>query len=289
MPRPGSGGPSKGGINGTSGADVIQVVDGGVLINGAFTAIDPAKISAGLTINGNGGNDDITGGAGAGIDTLSGGEGNDILRDTINSKFIGGSGVDTIDLSGSSSGVALDIQGQGTYWPDAQIFDVGGGYLQVDFGKKEVRGTLQGIENVTGTGFDDWVMANSAANIIHGGDGNDALSAVQNDGLVDQLFGDNGNDNLFAGSGNDELTGGDGDDIFSFDPANLNGQWVIHDYTPTEDQVVLFPYSGSVTWGTQTGTGWVQATLAGGDTITFEGVTDYTLISLVVTTDWPPI
>lgn len=286
MPRPGSGGPSKGGINGTSGADIIEVVDGGVLINGVFTAISATKIAAGLTINGNGGADDISGGAG--VDTLDGGDGDDILRDTIDSKFIGGAGVDTVDLSGSSTGVALDIQGRGVYFADFQIYVIRDGYLQAEFGR-EVRGTLQGIENVIGSSGSDFIMANSAANIIHGGDGNDILSAAQNDGLVDQLFGEGGNDNLYAGSGNDELTGGDGSDIFGFDPANTNGQWVIHDYTENQDKVVLFPYSGGVSWGTQSGTGWVQAILDGGDTITFVGVTDDSIINLTATMSWPPL
>lgn len=291
MPRPGSGG--GGGatrltLKGTRSDDDIQVVAGGYLINGIFNAVAQAKIDAGLIIKGDAGNDDISGGPGA--DTLDGGAGDDVLRDSIATTiFIGGRGVDTVDLSGETDGFALDLQGNGTVHPNAQIFELWDGYLTADFGEPALTGTMQGIENVIGGAGNDFIMGNGSANVLHGGGGDDIITARSTvDAAVDRLFGDAGNDNLFAGGSNDELTGGSGSDIFLFDPNRYEGDWVIQDYSYAEgDLVALIPYSGGVVWGTQEGTGWTQAVLADGDTITFVGVTD-TIINLVQSTSWPP-
>ena len=288
MPRPGTGGTSRLTIKGTRGNDVIQVIDGGVLINGSFKAVAQAKIDAGLTIKGDAGNDDITGGRGA--DTLDGGDGNDTLRDSASTTFIGGSGIDTVDLSGESNGVLIDIQGNGTVDTAVNVYEVRDGYL---WGQSSdvttVSGTLQGIENVIGGAGNDWIVGNSASNTLHGGGGNDIVTAGSaNDGAVDYLFGDDGLDNLFAGIGNDELTGGTGRDTFGFDPVNYNGNWIVHDYSQSDnDRVALFPYSGGVAWSTNS-SGWAVATLDGGETITFLGVTDPSIINLVSTMSWPP-
>lgn len=285
MPRPGSGS-TKTTVSGTRGDDTISVGSGGVTINGTFKAVDQAKIDAGLIIKGSDGNDTLSGGPG--IDTLDGGKGDDTLRDTIDTTFIGGLGTDTVDLSGSSTAVAIDLQGSGTVFQNSTVSDPGNGYLQAVLGSA-VNGTLQGIENAIGSAGNDWIMGSSAANVLHGGGGDDIISAVQNDRLADQLFGDDGNDNLYAGSGNDQLTGGVGNDTFTFDPSGSDGHWIVTDYTPGEDRVVLYPYSGQVAWGTDASSGWVQATVGNGDTITFVGVTDWTEIVLIETTAWPPL
>ena len=287
MPRPGSGA-SRFALKGTRGDDDIQVVLGGVLINGAFKAVDQAKIDAGLIIKGDAGNDQIGGGGGA--DTLDGGAGNDVLRDALATTiFIGGKGVDTVDLRDEAAGISISIDGNGSVYGNAVRYELWDGYLGEDRGDPTLLGSLQGVENVIGTDFDDSISGNAAPNEIHGGGGNDLLTAFGNfDNGIDKLFGDSGNDNLYAGAFNDELTGGTGNDIFLFDPNRYDGDWIIHDYSYAEgDRVALIPYSGGVTWASQAGTGWTQAVLADGDTITFVGVTD-TIINLVQSTSWPP-
>src|SRR5205085_6952052 len=57
--------------------------------------------------------------------------------------------------------------------------------------------TFIGVGNFAGTG-------NNAANVITGGSGNDALSALL------------GNDTLIGGAGNDTMSGGLGNDVFVF-------------------------------------------------------------------------
>jgi len=56
---------------------------------------------------------------------------------------------------------------------------------------------------------DDTFTGQSAADIVHGGDGNDVIRGA---GGTDQLFGDGGNDLVAGQTGNDVVDGGAGDD-----------------------------------------------------------------------------
>ncbi|MBT4428757.1 MAG: hypothetical protein HOC88_17785 [Rhodospirillaceae bacterium] len=99
----------------------------------------------------NGGDDILEGGAGA--DTLDGGSGNDIID--------GGDGVDTVQFSGATEGVDVDLVG-GTA-EDGQ-----GG---VD--------SLTSIENIVGGDFDDsFTMGDGASGGLDGGDGTDTLTVI---------------------------------------------------------------------------------------------------------------
>ena len=169
------------------------------------------------TIYGDNGDDKLVGGAGndtlyggAGKDTLVGGAGNDLLN--------GGSGTDTVDYSTASHGVAVDL-GLGTATGDGSD-------------------TLVGIENVTGSGFDDTITGNTGSNvllggagndILHGGDGNDTLTGGTG---LDQLFGDAGTDTLKWDSA-DKLDGGTGFDtvdanLSSTDTIDLRGPNIVN-------------------------------------------------------------
>lgn len=70
--------------------------------------------------------------------------------------------------------------------------------------------TLIGIENVTGTNFNDALTGNGGNNVLSGLGGNDFLSGLAGN---DQLLGGTGNDTLNGGTGNDTLNGGAGRDI----------------------------------------------------------------------------
>ncbi|WP_109122336.1 DUF4347 domain-containing protein, partial [Azospirillum sp. TSO22-1] len=110
--------------------------------------------------------------AGAGNDTLTGGAGGDTLD--------GGSGTDTASYAGSASGVVVDLA-------------AGTGALGDAAGD-----TLTGIENVTGSAYDDTLTGDAGANLLVGGAGNDSLN---------------------GGLGNDTLTGGLGNDTYVVDSA----------------------------------------------------------------------
>lgn len=140
-------------------------------------------------LDGRGGNDVLIGGAGN--DTLIGGAGADRLE--------GGSGIDHVNYSASAAGVTVNlITGIAT-----------GGDAQGD--------VLIGIENVTGTRFDDTLTgtymegALRGGNMLDGGAGNDRITGGSGG---DHIYGGNGNDTLDGGAGWDSLYGGEGDDTF---------------------------------------------------------------------------
>lgn len=112
---------------------------------------------------------------GAGNDTLTGGAGADTLD--------GGLGVDTAGYGSASSGVTVYLDGSQANTGDA----LGDG--------------LVGIENLSGSGFDDKLTGDANANTLTGGAGNDTL------------IGGDGNDVLY-GDAADSLDGGAGYDIF---------------------------------------------------------------------------
>jgi serralysin len=70
-----------------------------------------------------------------------------------------------------------------------------------------------GIENLTGSDFDDILGGDDSANLINGGDGSDLIAGR---GGNDRLFGGAGNDRLFGGTGADQLFGGIGVDAAEY-------------------------------------------------------------------------
>ena len=119
------------------------------------------------TFTGTVGNDTLTGGEGgdiiiglAGDDSLTGGNGDDILRgDEGNDRLDGGSGRDTADYSSATSAVRVDLR---TSVPQ----DTGGAGLD----------TLISIESLTGSAFDDVLIGSDSFNILIGGAGADTLT-----------------------------------------------------------------------------------------------------------------
>jgi Ca2+-binding RTX toxin-like protein len=128
--------------------------------------------------------DDIIEGGG-GDDTLSGGLGDDLMK--------GGNGVDTADYSSATGSVTVKVS-------TIQQQDTGSAGLD----------TLQKIENLIGSAFNDTLSGGSQDNILSGGDGDDRLAG--NAG-VDSLVGGAGLDSLYGGAGNDTLMGGADRDV----------------------------------------------------------------------------
>lgn len=174
-------------FNGTSGNDTL-------------TGADEADILTGLA-----GNDTIYGNVGA--DTLYGGDGNDSLfggteNDLLqggagNDYFDGGEGVDTLDYTGSTAAVLLNLS-NGTAEGGHAVGDV-----------------FTGMENLIGSGFNDTLTGNLGDNVIYGMAGNDTL-----DGGVgaDTMYGGLGGDIYFIDDVNDvvsEASGGGTDTVNS--------------------------------------------------------------------------
>jgi Ca2+-binding RTX toxin-like protein len=137
------------------------------------------------TLYGGDGRDYIDGGAdndllygGNGNDTLLGGNGNDTLSGDAGDDLLnGGAGVDTVSYATSGASVNVNLAtgvatGQGT-------------------------DTLVDIENVTGSGYKDFITGNSGNNLLRGEGGNDVFTASLG---VDTLDGGIGQDSVsFAG------------------------------------------------------------------------------------------
>jgi VCBS repeat-containing protein len=149
------------------------------------------------------GNDSIVGGSGVGErawmsggggdDTLVGDLGDDNLRGrTGNDSLSGGDGIDRADYRDATAGIVVSLA------TGIATSDGDGG-----------QDTLEGIENVRGSGHDDTITGDDNDNRLQGLGGNDSLAGGAGS---DQLLGDAGDDTLVAGVGNDDLDGGAGDD-----------------------------------------------------------------------------
>lgn len=132
-----------------------------------------------------------------------GGSGADVFQ-IANARYLsglidGGAGVNTLDYSGYTAGVAVNL-GAGT--------------------ATNVRGGMVNIANVMGGAGADTLIGDAGNNILLGNAGNDMLSGGPggNDVLVggagnDSLTGSLGRNLLIGGLGADTLTGGGGEDI----------------------------------------------------------------------------
>jgi serralysin len=152
---------------------------GGGRVSFAMGAWTGLTIANGVVIEratGGSGNDVLTGNDADNI--LAGGAGVDIL--------IGGLGRDTVDYSQAASSVRAQLN------TNASSNDGDGG-----------TDTFSGIENLTGSAFDDLLIGDGGANVLHGGAGRDTLLGLAGDDIL--IGGD--------GAGN-QMQGGRGDDRY---------------------------------------------------------------------------
>ncbi|MEN0000644.1 MAG: hypothetical protein AAF940_07155, partial [Pseudomonadota bacterium] len=169
-----------------------------------------------------GANDKIT--TGGGEDTVYAGGGNDRINGDVEDAILnGGSGNDTIKVSGTvdaaAPGAELDVpvSVEGGFGNDTadfsglKILNNDGEGIKVDLSDASPSAdvnptvaTLSGIENVKGTRYDDEITGDDGNNKLSGGKGDDILN------------GGGGNDTLKGGKGNNELNGGDGIDTADF-------------------------------------------------------------------------
>jgi Ca2+-binding RTX toxin-like protein len=221
---------------------------------GGFTAYNFDGFIGNLTLTGIGalnerltgatGNDNLSGGDGndkliglAGNDTLDGGEGNDTLIGGLgNDTLIGGNGNDTVSYGDATSGVTVSLADAGPHVTSAGS------------------DTFSGIENLTGSIYNDTLTGDAGANILFGGDGDDILN---------------------GGAGIDILTGGTGADTFVF--GHGTNQDTVGDFVSGSDKLDLtafgFANFAAVQAATHDVGGNAVIDLGGGDTVTLTGVT----------------
>jgi serralysin len=180
-------------------------------------AVVPATL-VGSTIEGEDGNDILTGSAGG--DTIFGGTGNDSI--------LGGGGSDGL-LQGGLGDDTVEGGDGDDFLFGGQNADILYGQAGADF----VQGNL-GADLLFGGAGGDTMLGGQANDTVRGEDGDDLILGDLGD---DQLFGDAGADTLFGGAGSDALNGGDGVDIAVYSKAASayfieatgGGGWRIHD------------------------------------------------------------
>ena len=181
-------------LNGNGAADFKVTLDGLHTLEVAdLVGVQVRDVNAPLV--GTPAADELRGGDGD--DTLRGEGGDDVLEggdgaDTLD----GGAGSDTASYAGSGAGVRVDL-GNGV---------VLGGHAAGD--------TLNSIENVIGSAYDDELRGDAGNNRLTGEAG------------ADRLYGSGGHDVLVGGAGDDELHGQGGADVLQGGAGNdvLHGQ-----------------------------------------------------------------
>lgn len=183
------------------------------------------------------GNDTVY--AGNGSDTITGGTGDDLLyAEAGNDTFISGVGDDTFDGGSDADTVSFvsDIAGVTASLTSATATD---GWGDAD--------TFVGIENLTGSAYNDTLTGGSAANTLSGGGGNDTL---------------------YGKGGLDVLTGGAGADTFVFEAASaFNNVDTVNDFSTGASDVIDIAdvLDGYFTSGVDDITEFVQITDNGTD------------------------
>ncbi|MES2942299.1 MAG: calcium-binding protein [Pseudomonadota bacterium] len=173
----------------TSGIHYLSVSAYGVLQTGSYrlTLTDLPLVgtvsddvlqgnAAGNALEGLGGNDSLSGLDGN--DSLTGGIGDDTLD--------GGTGSDTVDYSSAASAVLVRLAGTTAHASGGAGTD-----------------SLQNIEHVNGSNFDDTLVGSGRANQLVGNDGDDILNGA---GGVDTMEGGAGDDRYTVDDTNDQVT-----------------------------------------------------------------------------------
>ena len=219
-------------IKGTRNQDTIFVGETGVTLNTVVTPYSKHQIDSGFILQGDDGNDTITGGrgpddlyggdgndsltGGAGLDRLFGGAGNDILVDAWNGAFFdGGRGIDRLDLRAETANIGVDLAGGSIFLTLHEGLDADGfliGNSAVVAGTL-LSGRVTGIEDLTTGSGNDLLLGTNGANVLDGGAGNDVFDGRAGN---DTIFGRAGSDNIYGSRGTDSLSGGSGKDLFPF-------------------------------------------------------------------------
>ena len=176
-------------LNGGNGDDSLDAGTATFSGNDPIVATPPAVFSQ----------EDIPAGVapfGANL-TMNGGNGDDnLVSGNGNDNFQGGPGEDSVDYSGASGPVVVD--------------------LTAATGTGMGNDTLADVQDAIGSDFADTITGNSLDNILSGGAGNDTIDGSTGN---DTLNGDAGNDTFVEGTaanGHDVINGGTGEDLADY-------------------------------------------------------------------------
>lgn len=181
------------------------------------------------TIIGNKGDNTIN--AGDGVDYVKAGDGNDTVVSLVDfdvDTFFGGEGTDTLDYSGYSVPLGLEINlAQGTtFIPPTPV---GEGLVRA----ARLEDKHDGFENVVGSKGNDKITGNAGDNRLEGNDGSDIITAGAG---ADVIVGGMGKD-IMRGFSSNAFSGGDGArDTFVFNATAEIGLGT------TGDQILRFEF-----------------------------------------------
>lgn len=220
-------------LSGSDGSDTLLGHSGGDVISG---------LDGDDSLVGNGGDDTIRGGFGddivdgsAGADELHGGAGNDVILGLTGDDALFGGRGDDVALGEENNDTISLGEGDDTNWVDSNVSQSAFDYGQL------------GDDTVHGDAGNDSIWDYSGTNVLDGGDGNDAISATDNqlDGwetaahAADAVAGGAGDD-LLIGDDGDTLTGGAGNDLLVTIHERADGEPVtVSDFNGTEDRLEL--------------------------------------------------
>ena len=207
-------------VSGSNLADSITIGDiatntlyfnSGILLQGGDDSGSGGKFAD--LFHGGSGNDTISGGLGN--DLLLGEQDNDLLRgDGGNDTLAGGEGDDILE-----GGLGTDLL-YGEAGSDIASYAAATARVIVNLGITTAQNTLgagsdtlNSIENLAGSAFNDTLTGDANVNALTGGAGIDILNGLAGN---DTLAGGDGNDTLAGGDGDDSLDGGIGSDIASY-------------------------------------------------------------------------
>jgi Ca2+-binding RTX toxin-like protein len=144
------------------------------------------------TIDGEAGNDSIDGGAG--IDSLAGGDNDDTVK--------GGAGTDSIDGGAGNDSIEGGTEG------DTLLGNTGDDSILGEDGDDSIDGG-DGTDTLDGGAGNDTITGGDGGDSIDGGAGQDLLNG---NGDADTIDGGSDDDMVFGEGGTDSLSGGDGND-----------------------------------------------------------------------------
>jgi Ca2+-binding RTX toxin-like protein len=202
------GGPGNDYLDGSPGPDLLVGGAGDDTLEGSIGAD---------TLLGEEGNDLLRGGSGkdsligaVGNDTLQGGKGFDTLEGGLSD---GSSAADIDSLIGGDADDLLTLQASGyaagSDGDDTLVGSTGDDTLAGDEGNDSISGGA-GDDRITGGADNDTIVASGGADDVSGGGGDDFINGG---GSSDTLQGGSGNDAILGGSGNDVILGGSGLDF----------------------------------------------------------------------------
>jgi Ca2+-binding RTX toxin-like protein len=177
------------------------------IINGNNSSTLTGTAAADL-IWGQGGNDQIT--AGAGNDFVQGGSNGDTFFATVNDGddiYDGGTGTDTYVMTATAAAANVNL--------------TAGTATSAQTGNDQ----LISIENVTGSSGNNVIVGSAGSNTLIGNGGNDSITGLAGGDTID---GGTGNDTFFftIGDGNDDYTGGTGSD--TIDLSGITGNTTLN-------------------------------------------------------------